>query len=175
MKSSYFKDCSIPNINNYSAITILEYATIKVIITGDNETACLKDFLEYPPFTELAKNADILLAPCHGREAGFCKEFVELINPRLTVISDSRYREETSRKKWYADNSRGWKVYFDNGKCSYDGQALSTCDDGTIFVKFGWTNQISHFCISVQDKIKVFINYNFFDIQVKAKKIVVFA
>ena len=84
------------------------------------------------------ENADILLAPYHGREAGICKEFVELVNPRITVISDSRYREETSKREWYANKSRGWKVYFNDGKCSYDGQVLSTYYDGAIFVKFGW-------------------------------------
>lgn len=125
------------NINNDSAITVFEYATIKAVITGDNETSSLKRLITDPSVAELVENADILLAPYHGREAGICKEFVELVNPRLTVISDSRYREETSKREWYANKSRGCKVYFDDGKCTYDGQALSTSNDGIIFVKFG--------------------------------------
>ena len=110
-----------------------------------NETSCLKKIVEEKDFLEMAKNADILLAPYHGREAGFCKEFVEIVNPRVTVISDSRYRKETSKGDWYADNSRGWKVHDKDGKSIFDGKTLSTYYYGTIFVSFGYNDSDKRF------------------------------
>jgi competence protein ComEC len=125
------------NINNDSGVTVFEYATIKVIIPGDNETSSLKEMIEDPVIAELLKDADILLAPHHGRAEGFCKEFVELVNPRVTVISDSSY-SGTNKGEWYANNSRGWKVHYNNGKSIYEGKVLSTYYNGVIVVSFGW-------------------------------------
>jgi competence protein ComEC len=136
----HLKYCPTPNINNHSLITVFEYATIKVIITGDNETACLKELIKKPPFVEIVKNADILLAPYHGREAGFCKEFVKIVNPRITVISDSRYREKTSKREWYAENSRGWTVLDKNENCTCPAKTLSTYYHGIITITFGWND-----------------------------------
>lgn len=133
----HFKDCPRSDINNHSLITVFEYANIKVIITGDNGTTGLKGLIRNPRFVEAVKNSDILLAPYHGREAGFCKEFVEIVNPRVTVISDSRFRKKTSKEDWYAEKSRGWKVHKKDGTTEEYKKTLSTYNDGIIVVSFG--------------------------------------
>jgi len=133
------KNNSTLYLNNHSIITVLEYATIKVIITGDNEAPSFKWLLENQFFAETIKNAAILLAPYHGREEGFCKDFVEVVNPRLIVISDSKYYKEANKQYDYEDNSRGWTVHYKEGIIEEDSKTFSTyLDRGALAVTFGW-------------------------------------
>lgn len=129
--------CPTSNLNNHSVVTVFEYATIKAVIPGDNEELSFKELMERPSFKEAVKNADILLASHHAREAGFYKEFVELVNPRFTVISDSSYKD-TSKREWYTAKSRGWKVHYKDGTSEEGKKTLSTYYNGVIVVSFGW-------------------------------------
>jgi competence protein ComEC len=86
-------------------------------------------------FKEAIKDSDILLAPHHGRESGYNKEFVELVNPRLTVVSDSKFCD-TSANARYTAKSRGWTVYKKDGN-SRERRCLTTASDGEVVAHFG--------------------------------------
>lgn len=126
------------NLNNYSIITVIEYAGIKVVVPGDNETQSLERFMELDSFKNAISNAYILLAPHHGRESGYCSEFVKHVNPSLTIVSDGKYCD-TSANNRYSQNSSGWKVHKKNGMSS-DRKCLTTNSDGEVFVEFGYDN-----------------------------------
>lgn len=98
------------NLNNYSIVVVLEYAGIKIVIPGDNEKSSLDELMERKDFKDAVSNAYILLAPHHGRESGYNSDFVSLVNPSLTIISDGKYCD-TSANKRYSQNSSGWEVY----------------------------------------------------------------
>jgi competence protein ComEC len=42
-------------------------------------------------FKKVIKNADILLAPHHGRESGFNNDFINLVKPKITIVSDGKH------------------------------------------------------------------------------------
>lgn len=126
------------NLNNYSIITVIEYAGIKVVVPGDNETQSLERFMELDSFKTAISNAYILLAPHHGRESGYCSEFVKHVNPSLTIVSDGKYCD-TSANNRYSQNSSGWKVHKKNGTSS-DRKCLTTNSDGEVYVEFGYDN-----------------------------------
>lgn len=126
------------NLNNYSIITVIEYAGIKVVVPGDNETQSLERFMELDSFKNAISNAYILLAPHHGRESGYCSEFVKHVNPSLTIVSDGKYCD-TSANNRYSKNSSGWKVHKKNGTSS-DRKCLTTNSDGEVYVEFGYDN-----------------------------------
>ena len=92
------------NLNNYSIVVVLEYAGIKIVIPGDNEKSSLDELMERKDFKDAVSNAYILLAPHHGRESGYNSDFVSLVNPSLTIISDGKYCD-TSANKRYSQNS----------------------------------------------------------------------
>lgn len=139
--------CSHNNINNYSIITVIEYAEIKVVVPGDNESCSFDELLKLENFKTAIKNADILLAPHHGRESGYNNDFVNLVNPRLTVVSDGRFCD-TSANCRYSQKSRGWNVYKTNGR-SIERKCLTTNSDGEVYIKFGYNDDKSRF-LSVQ-------------------------
>lgn len=130
--------CSTTNINNHSCVVVMSYASSKIVFTGDNETCSFEELLNSSYFVSAVKNADVLLAPHHGRESGFNYDFASLVNPRITVISDGRFCD-TSATSRYRAVSRGWKVH-QSGKESEKRYCLTTRNDGAITVSFGFND-----------------------------------
>jgi beta-lactamase superfamily II metal-dependent hydrolase len=128
------KKCPHENINNHSIVTVFEYESTKIVIPGDNELLSFEELMKQESFNNTVKNADILLAPHHGRKSGFCADFINIVNPRLTIISDGRFCD-TSANDRYSQKSRGWTVY-DNGK-AIKRNCLTTNTDGCVYISCG--------------------------------------
>lgn len=135
--------CSHNNFNNHSIVSVIEYAAIKIVIPGDNEACSFDELMQRDAFKTAIKNADILLAPHHGRETGYNNDFVNLVNPRLTIVSDGRFCD-TSANGRYSQKSRGWTVHKRNGTSS-ERKCLTTNSDGEVYLKFGYENDNSRF------------------------------
>ncbi|MDH0660753.1 MBL fold metallo-hydrolase [Empedobacter sp. GD03865] len=127
--------CNKNNFNNHSIITVLEFQDIKIVIPGDNERCSFEELLLKESFNDAIKDADILLAPHHGRESGYNNEFMNIVNPNLTIISDGRFCD-TSATTRYSQKSKGWKVHYNDGSSEVR-KCLTTRTDGEIFVDFG--------------------------------------
>jgi len=136
-------DCDNSNFNNHSIVTVIEFAEIKVVIPGDNEKCSFDELMKRIDFKNAIENADILLAPHHGRVSGYNVDFVNHVNPRLTVVSDGRFCE-TSANERYSAKSRGWTVHRRNGT-SIERKCLTTNSDGEVLVKFGYNDDCSRF------------------------------
>lgn len=129
------KRCATSNLNNHSLVTVISHASSKIIIPGDNECPSWNELLEDPAFCTAIRDADILLAPHHGRESGFSAALFEHISPRLTIVSDGA-ECDTSATDRYTKRSQGWVVHNRKGgketrKC------LTTRNDGVISVELG--------------------------------------
>lgn len=135
--------CSHNNFNNFSAVTVFKYAGSKVVIPGDNEAASFELLMKQNGFCSAVQNADVLLAPHHGRESGYYSEFVTKVNPRISIVSDGAYCD-TSANGRYSQKSRGWTVHRRDGTSSTR-KCLTTNSDGAITVKFGYQNDNSLF------------------------------
>lgn len=133
------RKCSPSNINNHSIVTVLSYASIKVILPGDNEPPSWKELLERAEFKKAIKNADILLAPHHGRESGFCSELFEYLKPRLTIISDGRFCDASATAR-YSKMSTGWNVHHRKDKEKEERHCVTTRNDGVIRLEIGYTS-----------------------------------
>lgn len=125
--------CSTGNLNNHSIVTVFEYASSKIIVPGDNEAESWKELIVNPNFVAAARNPTILLAPHHGRKAGYCAELFDTIGkPYITIISDGPFCE-TSATDLYSNQSRGWRVYYPDD--SYEERkCVTTRCDGVIRV-----------------------------------------
>lgn len=139
--------CSTSNINNRSIIEVISFAGKKIFFTGDNEECSFNELLESPDFRETIKNADILLATHHGRKNGFHSEFVNLVNPKLTVISDGRFCD-TSATDRYSQKSRGMIVQKRNGD-KEKRYCVTTRNDGVIVVEFGYYDGSSFLLVKI--------------------------
>ncbi len=132
----YPKNCATSNLNNHSVVTVLAFASSKVLIPGDNESPSWKELLLDPSFKTAIAGTDILLAPHHGREAGFSTELFEHISPRLTIISDGPALETSVTEK-YKSKSSGWTVHYRSGKAKETRYCLTTRKDKVIVVELG--------------------------------------
>ncbi|MEJ2437660.1 MAG: MBL fold metallo-hydrolase [Sulfurovaceae bacterium] len=140
--------CAHSNINNHSIIVVIEYVGIKVVFTGDNETCSYNELLALPEFKDTVKKADILLAAHHGRESGYHNDFVSLVNPRVTVVSDGRFGD-TSATSRYWFKSRGWDVYKSDGSSSKR-YVLTTRQDGEVVARFGYQNNTTETFLNIK-------------------------
>jgi competence protein ComEC len=132
------KDCNPNNINNFSIVTIIDYANTKVVIPGDNERASYEELLENSNFISAISNADILLAPHHGRESGFNIDFVNHVKPRLSIVSDGGHYDYSANNR-YSQKSLGWIVHKKDGTSS-ERKCLTTNSDGAVRVEFGFND-----------------------------------
>lgn len=147
IKSFCSDSCSTSNINNFSAVIVIEYMGIKVILPGDNEACSWNDLLKYDEFTEAIKDADILLAPHHGRKSGFHSELFDYFKPRLTIISDSKSIETSDTDRYY-EKTTGLNVFHRDGT-QEKRYCLTTRKDGVIVIKIGYDNQIERVTLNV--------------------------
>ena len=114
------------DLNTFSSVVTVEYFDYKFVLTGDNPPAILKKMMEGYSFWTHIRNATVLLAPHHGREGEFCKEFFDVVNPCLSVISDKAIVHETQERS--SDLYKGRGIDFgDEVRYVY-----STRNDGTI-------------------------------------------
>lgn len=128
-------------LNNYSMVIVVEYAGTKIVCSGDCSPASLRDLLKDKSFALAVENAQVLIAPHHGRESGYCGEFVRKVAPALTVISDGPGNTEVSSADAYGKASRGAKVVDSAGRVGVR-NCLTTRNDGDIEVSVdlsGWT------------------------------------
>ncbi len=120
------------DLNNYSCVMILEYAGFKTVLTGDNPSTKLIEMLRQNEFRQSITKATVLLAPHHGRDTDYCDEFVEAVNPGLTIISDKsiQYDTQADSAQIYSTHTRGVEW---NGKHR---KIFTTRSDGTITFLF---------------------------------------
>lgn len=115
------------DLNTFSPLIVLRYAGRKIILTGDNNKKILKDWVaKAPTMCNAIKDCDILLAPHHGRDSDFCKEFFDVANPKLTIVSDKPKEHNTQELTSTNYKGRGFLV---------DGEerfVITTRKDGNI-------------------------------------------
>ena len=83
-----FKDFT--DSNDFSAVMMIEFAGIKVMLTGDMEKAAEKKFTDYYSVNNSEKaslNCDILKVAHHGSATSSTMGFLNLIDPEYSVIS----------------------------------------------------------------------------------------
>lgn len=124
--------CDKTNFNNHSMVFVFEYLNTKVIVPGDNEKCSFEELMKLDSFKNAVRNSEILLAPHHGRESAYYSEFVDLVNPLLTIVSDGSVCD-TSANARYSVKSRGWDVLKKSKNEFTKRYCLTTNSDGEIF------------------------------------------
>ena len=83
-----FKDFT--DSNDFSSVIMIEFAGIKIMLTGDMEKDAEKKFVDYYSVNTGEKaylNCDILKVAHHGSATSSTMEFLNLIDPEYSVIS----------------------------------------------------------------------------------------
>ena len=139
VKTFWATKCDKSTINNASAVVVARLGTAKVVICGDNQKESLEELMLDPEFVVAIQNAQVLVAPHHGRETGYVEEFVKIVNPRLTIISDT-IKSESSAVDKYSEHSEGYIVVNSKTGEKEQRECLTTRKDGNIEVRFGYND-----------------------------------
>ena len=131
--------CDKSNKNNFSAIVVFQLGNAKIVVCGDNEKASFDKLMAKDSFKEAVKNAYVLVAAHHGRESGYYEEFVSLVNPYLTIISDTS-KGDTSVTEKYDNKTQGYPIYNNSNRKKETRKCLTTRNDGNIMIEFGETD-----------------------------------
>jgi hypothetical protein len=76
----------------------------------------------------------ILLAPRHGREAGYSAELFKHISPRLIIISGGSYGDTSAK-------ARGWTVHKRSTGGTETRYCVSTRNDDYVTLKLGMNGE----------------------------------
>lgn len=125
------------NINNHSLVTVLEYASSKIVIPGDNEVASWQALMTDVAFLQAVSGADIFMASHHGRENGYHSDLLSFIKPRLCVISDGD-KQETDATPRYSYHAQGWGVRAISKGAIDTKKALTTRTNGSAYIRAGY-------------------------------------
>jgi beta-lactamase superfamily II metal-dependent hydrolase len=128
-------ECAADNLNNRSVVSVVSFAGGKLLLCGDNEPSSWLELLGRQRFRRAITGTDILLAPHHGRDSGFCPELFKLITPKLTVISDGRFCDTSATGRYKAVSS-GWTTRYRRGG-SERRFCLTTRRDGDVTIELG--------------------------------------
>lgn len=129
------KDCAHSNINNHSVVTVVAYARSKILLPGDNEPESWHELLGNVNFRNAIAGTDVLLAPHHGLDSGFCDDLFSYFTPKLVVISDGRYSDSSATDR-YGRIASGWAVHRRNGS-DVKRKCVTTRNDGDIVIEMG--------------------------------------
>jgi beta-lactamase superfamily II metal-dependent hydrolase len=124
------------NINNDGVVTVINYATSKIFLPGDNDKESIKELLEQSSFEEAIRDTDIFVAPHHGLESGFCGDLFNYFRPKLVIVSSSRFNDNSCLAR-YNEIASGWNVHTRSGGI-VERKYLITKNDGIIEIAMGW-------------------------------------
>ena len=128
------------DLNTFSCVIIMEYTGVKFVLTGDNPKEILQKMvdIDYQNIRNKIGNANVLLAPHHGRENGYCEDFFQLVNPELTVVSDKHIEHNSQENTAVSYKGRGKQI---GDERRY---VLTTRNDGTIFFNVESNKYVVH-------------------------------
>lgn len=131
-------------LNDYSIATYVSYEGYTILLMGDNTPENIGELMEDEDFKSKIENIDVLLAPHHGRKSCYVPEFVEPLNPTITMISDKPEDNNESARDRYEYFSNGM-VITKNGKKEFR-RTLTTRNDGNITLTIDENKKLSIEC-----------------------------
>ena len=132
----YSSACDRTNINNHSAVLVVEYLGVRVVVPGDNEAESWQELLHNPEFVQATQGAAVFVASHHGRQNGFSEPLFDLITPQICIVSDGRVQSTDARAR-YAAHASGWPVVHRSTGAVENRHCVTTRSDGWIDVKIG--------------------------------------
>jgi beta-lactamase superfamily II metal-dependent hydrolase len=111
------------NPNNLSYVLRITYKRMKFILGGDAEEDVWKEIV-YTYGSEL--KCDVLKASHHGRDSGYYKEAVELMNPKYTIVSVGKKPDSDASNKYRNYSDYVWSTRWrGNISFTYNGNGWS--------------------------------------------------
>lgn len=116
-------------LNNSSRMTIVDYAGVKIVFTGDIQLNAWPKLLSNNSFIADASNPSVVIAPHHGHKSSFCSDLYKSIGkPFLNICSIEKGDKNLSSEYSCEIASKGCELF---GEKRW---MLSTRSDGTVII-----------------------------------------
>ena len=129
---AYIKCFSIKSydmdLNNLSLTSFIRCGAHTILHAGDLEEEGWNELLKREDFCDRLSDTTVFVASHHGRESGFCRDVFDLLHPKITIVSDGRFRDSSATDRYY-EVTEGVML---NGK---ERRVLTTRNDKTITVE----------------------------------------
>lgn len=74
------------DLNHFSLYIGLQFGDFDALFTGDGDISVQNSLLDLGLFSSLPQQIEVLKVPHHGSKTGMISQFVQLVQPRLSVI-----------------------------------------------------------------------------------------
>lgn len=124
-------------LNNASVVTAVERGGYKIVFTGDMMERGLETLMDDSTAVTLVSDANVLVAPHHGRQSGFYGPFVEAVDPDVVIFSDKGgHAVGHGAQRQYREYTSGVNVYNETtGEWDSDRHVLTTRKDGRLLIQ----------------------------------------
>lgn len=119
-------------MNNLSVMTVVERYGFKLVTAGDILKSGLETMIQDSVVQEAVADADVLIAPHHGRESSYHSEFVDTVDPQIVLISD-KSDDGNNHDAYY--QFPGKRVHNERADETVERNALTTRQDGRLRVR----------------------------------------
>lgn len=134
-RSPYLGSDNYHRINNLSIVTVIECFGFKLVMMGDLMPRGIETLFEPGNEAwEAVSDADVLIAPHHGRKSSFDRNLVNHINPDLVVFSDKDDQGHNATSD-YSIHANGEFVLDEDNDCRKSRNVLTTRNDGRIRIR----------------------------------------
>lgn len=106
------------NYNDLSYILLYKNKNKKILFTGDSEEKSWDILMSNKELRKKIQNIDVLIAPHHGRKSGGNDDFLDLLNPKLTLFGNAKskdlnYYDWDCRKLFHITNNQAGNIILD--------------------------------------------------------------
>jgi competence protein ComEC len=122
-------------LNNLSRATIVNCFGFRYVTVGDLLKTGINDLMDNEDAMDAIEDADVLVAPHHGRESSFVPEFVEHVNPDLTVFSEVADEDDHIVPDEYKKLTNGYDVLNEKDESTDERSLLTTYQHGRIRIQ----------------------------------------
>ena len=121
------------NLNNLGIATFVNFGGFTLLCPGDIEERGWKRLLTQDDFVNCLRETNFLIASHHGRNEGFYNEIFNYFTPKMTIVSDGKFRE-TSVTDAYSKITEGWDVNKRDTNDEMKRYVVTTRNDGSITI-----------------------------------------
>jgi competence protein ComEC len=140
-------DDRFEKLNNLSKITVVNAGEFKMVLTGDLLPPGIEKVMRDTETMKDVKDADILIAPHHGRDTSYVEEFVDQINPSLVVFSDKGVDNAATEE--YREHGDDVPIYYEQTGVRRTKSVVETAEVGRIRLQ---ANIGGDYAVSVNEK-----------------------
>lgn len=123
-------------LNNMSRLTLVNCRGFKLVTAGDMLEQGIEGVMDNSEAMDAISNAEILVAPHHGRDSSYVRDFVTHIDPDLVVFSEEPEGDDPDTVPGkYGDIANGAVVENELSGDTDERSVLTTRSDGRIRIQ----------------------------------------